>query len=215
MFVEKERRVNMKKVAIFLGLSLLVLTSVASADALKNSLTNMLKEKETSSMVDLGNITLNRKPKLEQQPKKTRSPNTVMVTVNGHEIRKKQADAYLEKRTQGKIKNFDGISLAQQQRLLQELSLPILVLDAAKKELSDIEKQAVYTRTWMKKQALKINITDEQALVAYNEIKKQAEEHNTTQVAPPFESVKDRLKFQLMEKAIVGKLMKDVDIKVL
>jgi len=205
---------NMKQVSIAFGLSFIVLTSSLSADALKNSLTNMLKEKETS-IVDLGNINLNGKPKPVQQLRKTRSSKAVIATVNGHKIIKKQADDYLSKRTQGKIKNFDAIPPAQQGRLIQELSLPILVLDAAKKELSDLEKQAVYTRAWMKKEALSTTITDEQALEAYNAIKKQAEENNATTQAPPFESIKDRLKLQMMEKAIVGKLMKDVEIKVL
>ena len=205
----------MKKLCVLLGLSLTVLISPVSADALKNSLTNMLNEKETSSMVDLGNINLNGKPKPVQQVRKTRSSKAVIATVNGHKIIKKQADDYLKKRTQGKVSNFDTIPPEQQKRLVYELSLPVLVLDAAKKELSDIEKQAVYTRTWMKKEALTTTITDEQALVAYNQITKQAQENNATAPVPPFESVKDKLKLQMMEKTIVGKLMKDVEIKVL
>lgn len=205
----------MKKLYVSLGLSLSVLVSPVSADALKNSLTNMLNEKEKSSMVDLGNINLNGKPKPVQQLRKTRSSKAVIATVNGHKLIKKQADDYLKKRTQGKIDNFDAIPPEQQKRLVYELSLPVLVLDAAKKELSDLEKQAVYTRTWMKKEALKTTITDEQARVAYDQITKQAQENNATSPAPPFESVKDRLKLQMMEKAIVGKLMKNAEIKVL
>ncbi len=205
----------MKKLCVLLGLSLTVLISPVSADALKNSLTNMLNEKETSSMVDLGNINLNGKPKPVQQVRKTRSSKAVIATVNGHKIIKKQADDYLKKRTQGKVSNFDAIAPEQQKRLVYELSLPVLVLDAAKKELSDIEKQAVYTRTWMKKEALTTTITDEEALIAYNQITKQAQENNATAPVPPFESVKDKLKLQMMEKTIVGKLMKDVEIKVL
>jgi len=205
----------MKKLCVLLGLSLTVLISPVSADALKNSLTNMLNEKETSSMVDLGNINLNGKPKPVQQVRQTRSSKAVIATINGHKIIKKQADDYLKKRTQGKVSNFDAIPPEQQKRLVYELSLPVLVLDAAKKELSDLEKQAVYTRTWMKKEALTTTITDEQALIAYNQITKQAQENNTTAPVPPFESVKDRLKLQMMEKAIVGKLMKDAEIKVL
>ena len=205
----------MKKLCVLLGLSLTVLISPVSADALKNSLTNMLNEKETSSMVDLGNINLNGKPKPVQQVRKSRSSKAVIATVNGHKIIKKQADTYLKQRTQGKVTNFDAIPPEQQKRLVYELSLPVLVLDAAKKELSAIEKQAVYTRTWMKKEALTTTITDEQALGAYNEITKQAQENNATAPIPPFESVKDKLKLQMMEKAIVGKLMKDVEIKVL
>ena len=205
----------MKKLCVLLGLSLTVLISPVSADALKNSLTNMLNEKETSSMVDLGNINLNGKPKAVPQVRKSRSSKAVIATVNGHKIIKKQADTYLKQRTQGKVTNFDAIPPEQQKRLVYELSLPVLVLDAAKKELSAIEKQAVYTRTWMKKEALTTTITDEQALGAYNEITKQAQENNATAPIPPFESVKDKLKLQMMEKAIVGKLMKDVEIKVL
>lgn len=205
----------MKKLCVFLGLSLLVLISPLSADALKNSLTNMLNEKETSSMVDLGNINLNGKSKPVQQVRKSRSSKAVIATVNGHQIIKKQADDYLKQRTQGKVTNFDAIPPEQQKRLVYELSLPLLISDAAKKELSDLEKQAVYTRAWMKKEALKTTITDEQALGAYNQITKQAQENNATTPIPPFESVKDKLKLQMLEKDIVGKLMKDVEIKVL
>ena len=48
----------MRKTFMFLGVSLGLVISSASADALKNSLTNMLNTKETSGMVDLGNISL-------------------------------------------------------------------------------------------------------------------------------------------------------------
>ncbi len=205
----------MKKLCVLLGLSLTVLISPVSADGLKNSLTNMLNEKETSSMVDLGNINLSGKAKPVQQVRKTRSSKAVIATVNGHKIIKKQADDYLNKRTQGKVSNFDAIPSEQQKRLLYELSLPLLILDAAKNELSAVEKQAIYTRTWMKKEALRTTITDEEALVAYNQITKQAQENNATAPVPPFESVKDKLKLQMMEKTIVGKLMKDIEIKVL
>ena len=205
----------MKKICVFLGLSFTVLITPVSADALKNSLTSILNEKETSSMVDLGTINLNGKPKPVQQVRKSRSSKAVIATVNGHKIIKKQADAYLKQRTQGKVTNFDSMPPEQQKRLVYELALPILVLDAAKKELSPIEKQAVYTRAWMKKEALITTITDEQALAAYNEITKQAQENNATAPVPPFANVKDKLKLQMLEKAIVGKLMKDVEIKVL
>ena len=82
----------MKKFFIFLGLSLTCMVSPLSADALKNSLTNMLNEKETSSMVDLGSINLNGKPKPVQQVIKSRSSKAVIATVNGHKIIKKEAD---------------------------------------------------------------------------------------------------------------------------
>lgn len=205
----------MKKLYVFLGLTFTIWVNPLSADALKNSLTNMLNEKETSSMVDLGNINLNGKSKPVQQLRKSRSSKAVIATVNGHKIIKKEADIYLSQRTQGKVKNFDAIPPEQQKRLVHELSLPMLVSDAAKKELSDIEKQAIYTRAWMKKEALKTTITDEQALVVYSQITKESKENNATTPIPPFESVKDKLKLQMMEKDIVGRLMKNAEIKVL
>ena len=204
----------MKKLCVFLGVSLTVWLTPLSADALKNSLTNMLNEKESSSMVDLGNINLN--GKANPSFNKPRLGNTVIGTVNKHTIRKKQADNYLKERTQGKISNYDNLPPEQQQRLIYELSLPLLISDIAKKELSALEKQTAYTRTWMKKEALKTTITDEEALKAYDEITKQAKENNvTTSSIPPFESIKEKIKLQMIEKEIVGKLMKDIKIKVL
>jgi hypothetical protein len=190
--------------------SALMITSVA-ADDLKNSLTNMLNTKETSGMVDLGNINLDAKPK---QPK-TRSSKTVIATVNGHKIIKKEADSYLKQRTQGKITDFDDLPPEQRSRLIQELVLPVMVLDAAEKELSEEEKQAVYTRTWMQKEARKINVTDEDALTVYNQLKQQAEENNATQNIPPFDSIKDKLKIQIIEKTLIDGLIKDAKIEVL
>ncbi len=201
----------MTKIFMLLGLSLGLVISSASADDLKNSLTNMLNTKETSGMVDLGNINLDAKPK---QPK-TRSSNTVIATVNGHKIIKKEADNYLAQRTQGKVIDFDRLPPEQRPRLIQELALPVMVLDAAQKELSEEEKQAVFTRTWMQKEARKINVTDEQALTVYNQLKQQAQENNATGNIPPFEAIKDKLKVQIIEKTLVEKLIKDAEIKVL
>ena len=205
----------MKKNLIFAGVSLALMVSPIYADALKNSLSNMLTEKDTSSMVDLGRINLNGKPKPVQRVEKKRSKTTVIAIVNGHKLIKKDADEYLNQRTQGKITNSDSIPPEQRQRLIQELALPVLVMDAAEKELSAEEKQMVYNRMWMKKEASKIKITDEQALAAYNQLKKQSEESNSTTPIPPFDSIKDRLKSQMLEKKMIGKLMENVEIKVM
>ncbi len=201
----------MTKIFMGVGVSFALMITSVSADDLKNSLTDMLNTKETSGIVDLGNINLDAKPK---QPK-TRSSKTVIATVNGHKIIKKEADSYLQERTQGKVTDFDHLPPEQRPRLIQEMVLPIIVLDAAKKELSEEEKQAVYTRTWMQKEARKINVTDEEALRVYDQLKQQAQENNATQNIPPFESVKDKLKIQIIEKTLVDKLVKDAKIEVL
>jgi hypothetical protein len=200
----------MRKTFMLLGVSLGLVINTASADDLKNSLTNMLNTKETSGMVDLGNINLDAKP----VKKKVRSDKTVIATVNGHKIIKKEADNYLKQRTQGKVTNFDHLPPEQRSRLIQELALPVIVLDSAQKELSEEEKQAVYTRVWMQKEARKITVTDEEALTVYKQLKQQAQENNATGNIPSFETIKDKLKVQIIEKTMVEKLMKNAEIKV-
>ena len=201
---------NMRKTFMLLGVSLGLVINTAYADDLKNSLTNMLNTNETPGMVDLGNLNLDAKP----VKKKSRSDKTVIATVNGQKILKGEADSYLKQRTQGKVTNFDALPPEQRSRLIQELALPVIVLDAAKKELSEEEKQAVYTRAWMQKEARNINITDEQALAVYNQLKQQAEDNNATGSIPPFESIKDKLKIQMIEKTLVERLTKDAKITV-
>jgi len=204
----------MKKYLIVLGVFLGLFVNSVSADALKNSLTNMINEKDTSSMVDLSSINLNGKPKPVQQEIVSRSSKAVVATVNGHKILKKEADAHLKKRTQGKMSNFDLLPKKQRLRLIKEMSLPILALDSAQKELSVKEKEAVYTRMWMQKEALKIKITDEQVKEVYDQLKQKSQENNSSKDIPAFERIKGQMKSQMIEKKMMGKLMKDVEIKV-
>jgi len=205
----------MKKYLVVLSLSLGLFVNSVSADALKNSLTNMLNEKDTSpSMVNLSNLNINGKAKPVQNVPKTRSSKAVVATVNGHKILKKEADAHLKKRTQGKMSNFDHLPKKQRLRLIQEMALPVLALDSAQKELSVEEKEAVYSRLWMQKEVLKIKITDEQVKKVYDQLKQRSEENNATAKIPAFESIKDKMKLQMKDKQMVGSLMKDVEIKV-
>ena len=205
----------MKKYLVVLSLSLGLFVSSVSADALKNSLTNMLNEKDTSpSMVNLSNLNINGKAKPVQNVPKTRSSKAVVATINGHKILKKEVDAHLKKRTQGKMSNFDHLPKKQRLRLIQEMALPVLALDSAQKELSAEEKEAVYSRLWMQKEVLKIKITDEQVKKIYDQLKQRSEENNDTANIPAFESVKDKMKLQMKDKQMVGSLMKDVEIKI-
>lgn len=175
----------------------------------------MLNEKDTSpSMVNLSNLNINGKSKPVQQEMKTRSSKAVVATVNGHKILKKEADAQLKKRTQGKMSNFDHLPEKQRLRLIQEMSLPILALDSAQKELSVEEKEAVYSRIWMQKEVSKIKITDEQVKEVYDQLKQRSEGNNATENIPAFESIKDKMKLQMKEKQMVSNLMKDAEIKV-
>jgi len=187
-----------------------------SADGLKSSLSHMMqKEDPTPGMVDLSRISVNGKAKPVQPAVKSRPAKAVVATVNGHKIIKKDADDYLSKRTQGKVDNFDLLPKAQRMRLLQEMSVADLAEEMAKKELTQQEKTAVLTRVWMQKEASKTKVTDAQVKEVYDSMKQREAERNSSKAIPEFETIKNRMKMQMTEKAIVGKLMKDVKIKVI
>ena len=205
----------MKKILVLLSVSCGLFVSSVFADGLTNNLNNMLNKKETTPVVDLSNLNVNAKPKPVPRVVKTRSSKAVIATVNGHKVIKKDADAYLKKRTQGRVKNFDLLPKKQRKRLLQEMSISTLASDAAKKELSQQEKAAISTRVWMQKEALKTKVTDAQAKEIYDQMAQRAKDANSTKPIPEFDTVKDRMKMQIVEKEIVSKLMKGVDIKVI
>ena len=197
----------MKKTFTLLSISVSLIVSSVSADPLKNSLTSIMNKKETSAVVDLGEINFNARPKVIKKVKKTRSSKAVVATINGHKVVKKDADNYLSQRTKGKVKNFDALPRKQQKLLIEEMALPILVMNAAKDELSEEEKQSIYTRTWMRKEASTTEISDEQVLAAYNQLKQQSIDSNSTSPVPAFDDIKDKLKFQMIERTIVGQLL--------
>jgi hypothetical protein len=129
----------MRKIVVAAGIAGILANSL-SADALKNSLSKMIHEKEAMpAMVDLNRLD---KPAAAQM-KKRRPSNTVIAIVNGHKIRKKAADDYLKERTKGKVSDFDFLPQEQRKRLIKELALPILIADKAKKELSEQEKEGL------------------------------------------------------------------------
>ncbi len=206
----------MKKILVLLSIFCGLFVSAVSADGLTNNLNSMLNKKDTTPIVDLSNLNVNAKAKPVQPPKvKTRSSKAVVATVNGHKIIKKDADAYLKKRTQGKVTNFDLLPKKQRTRLLREMSISTLVLDAAEKELSKQEKSAISTRVWMQQEVLETKISDEQVKELYDQMEQRAKDANSTKPIPSFESIKDRMKMQIVEKEIIGKLMKGVELKII
>lgn len=201
----------MRKIAVAAGITLGMFVSTLSADHLKDRLTDMVHEKDTTP----GMIDLSRLGQPQAVPIKSRPSNTVIAVVNGHKIRKKQADDYLKSRTKGKVTDFDTLPKAQRLRLVKEISLPLLITAQAKKELSAEEKDAVLVRAWMHKQASKVTVTDEEVQALYDRLKQKAEEQNSSKkIIPPFDSIRNKMKAQMIEKKIMGGLMKDVKIEV-
>ena len=202
----------MKKNLIFIGL-VLIFSASASADALKNSLSNIMHTKKSSSLVDLGNIHLNAKPK--HVKKRKRSSKAIVAVVNKHKIVKKDADSYISLRTRGQIKDFDLLPKKQRTRLVKELAIPSLAADVAKEELNSLEKETALTRMLIQKEAQKITINDEEVMRVYTQMKQQALLNNSTQKVPAFEQIKEKLKSQIIEKRVMAQLMKDVKIQVI
>lgn len=206
----------MKQFFMIFGICLGLMFSSANADGLSNSLNSMLKKKDTSSgIVDLSNLNVNGRAKPVHKARKTRSKKAVVAIVNGHKIIKKDADKYLKQRTRGKVSNFDLLPKKQRIRLIKEYALPMLAEDTAKKELSSQEKTAIYTRLWMQKKALKTKISDDEIKKVYDSLVQKAKDQNSTRKIPEFKDIKTRMKMQMVERKIVGTLMKDVKIKVI
>jgi len=174
-----------------------------------------LNEKDKKPSINLSNINLDGKPRYVKKAPVTRSKKAVVATVNGKKIVKRDADNYLKERTKGRVKNFDLLSRKQRKNLIKELAFPIVAIQVAQKELSAEEKDAIYSRTWMQKQAVGITISDDDAMVIYKQIERQAEDRNETDRLLPFETVKNKIKSQMLEKSILGKLMESVEIEIL
>ncbi len=114
------RKKHMKTSIFSVGLILLQIHTCLVADALKDTLTNLLDEKNSVDMVSLDNLSITGKSGSRVHFKK-RSANTVIATVKGHKIRKKEADTFLKEVTKGKVNDFDRLSEKQRRQVIKEL----------------------------------------------------------------------------------------------
>jgi len=203
------------KIKIFVAVGFLYGLSfnLLCADALKNSLTQMIKQQDNMpSMVDL--TQLSQPKKVASKVKKTRSPNSVVAMVNGISILKKEADRHLKERTKGKIRNFDYLPRKQRMMLIKEMALPKIIAKKAKSELTQREKESVYSRIWMQQQIAKTVVNEDEIHGIYLQMKQNAIDHNSTQKIPEYEAMKERIKMQVIDRKVIGKLMKDIDIQI-
>ena len=200
----------MKKVVVAIGLCAGLMAQSASADALKNVLSKKLHTQDSMP----GMVNLDALNNAQPIKPKSRSAKAVVAVVNGKKIIKKEADAYLSKRTKGQVSDFDLLPKKQRLALIKEMSLPVLLASGAQKALSEEEKDAVLSRAWMAKQAKEANISDAQIEAAYEKIKAQAKAQSALQQVPPLEAIKDRIKMQIVEQQVLGNLMRGADVRV-
>ena len=202
----------MKKIFMTTVVTIAILNTAVQADALKNSLTNMLNQNSsTPGMIDLNRINANTKP---AKPKK-RSSKAIVATVNGKKVIKKEADAYIQKRTKGQIKDFDTLPKAQRKRLIGEMSISILAEKKAKSDLTDREKNTIYAKVWMQKEILKSPVSDEAVKKVYAELKEKSLKKDSTKAVPDFDAIKSSMKMQMTEKKVIANLTKDTNITII
>jgi len=146
--------------------------------------------------------------------KKTRPSNTVIATVNGVEIIKKDADDFLKSMTAGRVDNFDTLDKKQQEQLLSDLAKPIVLKYIAEAELTREEKDGILRQMWLEKQKHKITISNDEMMALYEKKKKKSLAINPNAVIPPYLTIGDQLKSELLENKITQKLMKDVIIEI-
>jgi len=106
------------------GLIVSILISPLSADILKDSLNNMLHQKNSTGMVNLNGVGVGKKPKqrLKRVVRKSRPGSTVIGKYNdGKPVYKKEGDKYLKKATKGKIKDMDLLPKKQRLLVLKDL----------------------------------------------------------------------------------------------
>jgi len=136
------------------------------------------------------------------------------ATISGIEITVKEANNALKLLTKDSNKTWEGLPKDGKVQLINMIAPSKLVLVAAKTELSAQEKEAALSTFWMQKSMSKMNISDEEAKVAYQKLEKAAKAAKSKKKIPTFEQAKRSLKIQLAQEKTVKNLMKKATIKV-
>lgn len=143
---------------------------------------------------------------------KGRPKETVVATVNDHDIIKSEADKYIIQVTHGNIKDFDLLDEKQKKLVITDLARPILLAEEAQKNMTDEEKALVFRQMWIDKQMATTDVTNDEMIALYEAIKKETLAKNPNAKIPPYISLGDKLKKQVVEKKIIDKLMHNVQI---
>ena len=196
--------------ALFWGIG----STTVFADGLKSVLSHKLAQpNNTPGMVNIDAIHAPAKRKVVKRHR-SRSPKAVVAVVNGRKLKKRKLDAYLSKRTHGKIKDFDLLPKKQRIALIREMMLPSVIAYKAKKALSKEEQEKVFTGAWMAKSIDNTKVSDEELNAAYDTIVAQAKAQTPLQQVPPLKEIKTRLRRQVAQQKVIAKLMEGVEVRV-
>ncbi|MCF6244051.1 MAG: hypothetical protein L3J43_03330 [Sulfurovum sp.] len=138
---------------------------------------------------------------------------TTVATVNGMVITVEDANKAVKALSKGKM-TWDKLPKDGKKQLIEMMAPSKLVSAAAQKELSEKEKESALSGFWMQRSMSKMSISDEKAKVTYEKMKKAAKVGKSKKEIPSFEKSKQSIKIQLAQEEIIGKLMKNAEIKI-
>ncbi len=133
-------------------------------------------------------------------------------TVNGMEITVAEVNGVLKQLTKGEM-TWDKLPPEGKKDLIEKMAPSKLVAAAAKKDLTDKEKEAALAGFWMQKKMAGVGISDDQAQAAYDKLKKDAAASKSKQKIPSFDQAKNTIKMQLAQEKVVSDLMKSAKIE--
>lgn len=145
---------------------------------------------------------------------KSRPESAVIAIVNGQKLYKKEANAFLKQVTGGKIADFDRLDSEQRRLLVDDLAKPIVIRQAVENEISQEDKEGILKQLWLEKKRASIVVTPEEMLSLYESKKAQSLVENPQAKIPPYISLGERLKNEIVEQRIMSEVMKDVNITI-
>ena len=145
---------------------------------------------------------------------KSRPETAVIATVDGKPIYKKEANALLKKVTAGKIKDFDKLDKKQQAMLVEDLARPIVLHEAIANDISSEERDEVFKQMWLEKKRATIKVTPDEMLALYENKKAQTLATNPQAQIPPYISLGEQLKSEIIKQKIISNITKDMNISI-
>ncbi len=138
---------------------------------------------------------------------------TTAATVNGIEITVDEANKALKVLSKDKM-TWEKLPEDGKTQLVQMMAPSKLVSEAARKELSEKEKEVALSGFWMQRSMSKMSISDKKAKEVYEKMKKAAKAAKSKEKIPDFDKAKQSIKMQIAQEEILTKLMKNADIKI-
>ncbi len=134
--------------------------------------------------------------------------DSVVGTVDGMPIYKSEAENAVKVITKGKT-TYDKLKPEEKKQLVTMMAPGKLVEKAAKKELSEKEKNAAMSAMWMQKKMAAVNVSDSEAKTVYEKIKAASKDKSKV---PAFDKVKETIKMQIKQDKVIKSLMSGAKI---